>query len=55
VTPFGNCPALSINVTTPEMMHVWVVENPQGPFAEGLDAAWVREYHEEHGQPVAAM
>ena len=37
VTPFGICPALSVNVTTPEMMHVWVVDNPGGAFAEGLD------------------
>ncbi len=55
VTPFGNCPALSLNVTTPEMMHVWVVDNPQGPFAEGLDGPWVREYHAQHGQPVGAV
>jgi hypothetical protein len=53
VSPFGTCPALSINVTTPEMMHVWVVENPSGWFAEGLDADWVRDYHARHGQAVA--
>lgn len=51
VTPFGNCPALSLNVTTPEMMHVWVVEDaPGGAFAEGLDQQWVRAYHAEHGR-----
>lgn len=44
VSPFGTCPALSVNVTSPEMMHVWIVENPAGPFAEGLDAKWVRAY-----------
>jgi hypothetical protein len=51
VTPFGNCPALSVNVTSPEMMHVWVVNNPGGPFAEGLDEGWVRAYHAAHGRP----
>ena len=54
VSPFGNCPALSVNLTTPEMMHVWVVDNPDGPFAEGLDKEWVRAYHAEHGVPVEA-
>jgi hypothetical protein len=52
VSPFGSCPALSLNLTTPEMMHVWIVENPTGPFAEGLDAQWVRDYHAEHSLPV---
>jgi hypothetical protein len=51
VSPFGGCPALSINLTTPEMMHVWIVDNPVGPFAEGLDKQWVRAYHAEHGLP----
>jgi hypothetical protein len=51
VSPFGSCPALSINLTTPEMMHVWVVDNPGGAFAEGLDKEWVRAYHSEHGLP----
>jgi hypothetical protein len=52
VTPFGSCPALSLNLTTPEMMHVWVVDAPAGAFAEGLDAAWVRAYHADHGLPI---
>jgi hypothetical protein len=52
VSPFGTCPALSVNVTVPEMMHVWVVDNPQGAFAEGLDEAWVRAYHATHGRPT---
>ncbi len=49
VTPFGSCPALSVNVTSPEMMHVWVVDPPAGAFAEGLDEKWVRAYHAKHG------
>jgi len=48
VTPFGTCPALSVNITSPEMMHVWIVENPGGPFAEGLDAKWVLAYLASH-------
>jgi len=52
VSPFGGCPALSVSVLTPEMMHVWVVANPSGPFAEGLDETWVRAYHAEHGRPA---
>lgn len=54
VSPFGGCPALSVNLTTPEMMHVWVVANPGGWFAEGLDRAWVRGYHAAHGTAYAS-
>jgi hypothetical protein len=52
VSPFAGCPALSVNLTSPEMMHVWVVDNPAGPYAEGLDEAWVRRYHAAHGRPI---
>lgn len=51
VTPFGNCPAFSVTAGTAEMMHVWVVDNPGGPFAESLDAAWVREHNDRDGLP----
>lgn len=51
VTPFGNCPAFSVTAGTAEMMHVWVVDNPGGPYAEGLDAAWVREHNDRNGLP----
>ena len=50
-SPFGGCPALSINLTAREMMHVWTVDGPGGPYAEGLDEAWVRAYHATHGRP----
>jgi hypothetical protein len=53
VSPFGNCPGLSLALTSPEMMHVWIVDNPNGPFAEGLDATWERAYNAEHGLPFA--
>ena len=36
VTPFGTCPFLTAEVTLPEMMHVWVVDSPAGPFADSL-------------------
>jgi hypothetical protein len=29
----GSCPSGSFNVGTPPMLHVWVVPNPDGPFA----------------------
>jgi hypothetical protein len=53
VTPFGTCPALAVDATIAEMMHVWVVDNPAGPFAEGLDETWVRAYHAVHGLPYS--
>ncbi len=52
VSPFGGCPAFSVSAMSPEMMHVWVVDNPGGAFAESLDEKWVRGYHAEHGRPI---
>jgi len=54
VDAFGTCPALSVSITTPEMMHVWVVDSPAGWFAEGLDKEWVRAFHAAHGLPFTA-
>ncbi|HEY0641658.1 MAG TPA: hypothetical protein VGD67_28865, partial [Pseudonocardiaceae bacterium] len=51
VSPFGGCPAFSVAVLSPEMLHVWVVDNPGGPYAESLPPDWVREYHTTHGRP----
>jgi hypothetical protein len=51
VSPFGSCPVLSLNLTSPEMMHVWIVDPPNGSFAEGLDATWERAYNAAHGLP----
>jgi hypothetical protein len=36
VTPYGTCPFLTAEVTLPEMIHVWVVDSPAGPFADSL-------------------
>jgi hypothetical protein len=33
----GNCPAGSFNSGTPEMLHVWVVNNPNGPFSTDMN------------------
>lgn len=49
-SPYGGCPALSVQATIPEMMHVWTVDNPRGAYAEGLDEQWVRAYHADHGR-----
>jgi hypothetical protein len=49
VTPYGGCPTLSVQITIPEMMHVWIVDPPGGPFAEGVDKEWALGYHRQHG------
>jgi hypothetical protein len=33
----GTCPRGSSNQSTPEMLHVWVVDNPNGPFDADMD------------------
>ncbi len=48
VTPFGNCPPLSVGLVLPEMMHVWTVDTPRGPFVEELDAATIARIRAEH-------
>ncbi|GAA4252053.1 hypothetical protein [Dactylosporangium darangshiense] len=41
VSPFGGCPGLTVAVTAAEMIHVWVVDPPGGPYAEQLSDKWV--------------
>ncbi|MGI5177281.1 hypothetical protein ACQEVZ_13190 [Dactylosporangium sp. CA-152071] len=41
VSPFGSCPGLTFATTLPEMIHVWTVDPPGGPYADHLDDAWV--------------
>ena len=37
-TPFWTCPLGSTSITTPPMLHVWIIDNgTQGPFAADLD------------------
>ena len=33
----GSCPQGSTNRTTPEMLHVWLIDNPNGPFASDME------------------
>jgi hypothetical protein len=43
LSPFGACPAGSVNVVTPEMMHVWLLDGmPGGPYAEELDKEYLK-------------
>ena len=37
--PRQTCPPGSINQRTPEMLHVWLVDNPAGPFAAEMEPA----------------
>jgi hypothetical protein len=53
VTPYGNCPFLTAQLTIGEMMHVWVVDNPAGPFADGLAPAYARQILARDGRPTA--
>src|SRR6266508_2042814 len=32
----GSCPRGSTNKTTPLMLHVWLIDNPEGPFASTM-------------------
>jgi len=43
-TPFWTCPVGSTSITTPPMLHVWIVDNGKnGPFAADLDKTVQRE------------
>lgn len=33
----GSCPRGSTTHTTPQMLHVWLIDNPDGPFASDMD------------------
>jgi hypothetical protein len=33
----GSCPKGSVNRDTPQMLHVWTVDNPDGPFSEDMN------------------
>ena len=37
MTPTATCPLGAIDVTAPPMLHVWIVDNPSGPFAIDID------------------
>lgn len=43
-TPFWTCPVGSTSITTPPMLHVWVIDNgKEGPFAADLDKTVQKE------------
>jgi hypothetical protein len=44
VTPFGNCPFGAANVVLPEMMHVWIVDNPTGQVGDRLDPSVLKSH-----------
>jgi hypothetical protein len=37
MTPFAVCPFGAIDISVPPMLHVWIVDNPSGPFAVDID------------------
>jgi hypothetical protein len=49
VNAFGTCPTFSVKVAIPLMMHVWVVDNPGGPYVDGVPDSWTRPFNQAHG------
>jgi len=43
MTPFAICPIGAIDVSVPPMLHVWIVDNPGGPFAVDIDSSVVNQ------------
>ncbi|MDQ6719913.1 MAG: hypothetical protein M3003_03865 [Candidatus Dormibacteraeota bacterium] len=41
MNPFATCPLGAIDLSAPPMLHVWIVNNPGGPFAVDIDPAAV--------------
>jgi hypothetical protein len=52
VSPFGGCPYTAYALTIPEMMHLWTVDPPGGPYVDHLGDAWVRSQLAISGLPV---
>jgi hypothetical protein len=51
VDAYGGCPPFALQVAVPLMMHVWVVDNPGGPYADGVPDTWTRAFNRAHGVP----
>jgi len=49
VDSYGGCPTLSVTITSAPMMHVWVVDDPGGPFADSAPERWTRPFNLAHG------
>ncbi len=43
MTPTATCPIGSIDISVPPMLHVWIVDNPSGPFAVDIDSKVVNQ------------
>jgi len=41
MTPYATCPVGAVDITVPAMLHVWIVDNPTGPFAVDIDPSVV--------------
>ncbi|HEY1420241.1 MAG TPA: hypothetical protein VGG90_05975 [Candidatus Dormibacteraeota bacterium] len=41
MTPTATCPLGAIDISTTPMLHVWIVDNPSGPFAIDIDGRLV--------------
>lgn len=53
VDAYGTCPLFSVHLTVGEMMHVWVIDHPGGPFDDDSPDAWIRAYNLAHGEPFS--
>ncbi len=42
LTPTATCPIGAISMSAPPMLHVWIVDNPGGPFAVDIDPQVVK-------------
>jgi hypothetical protein len=42
MTPTSTCPLGAIDISAPPMLHVWIVDNPTGPFAVDIDPGVVK-------------
>ena len=42
LTPTATCPLGAISISAPPMLHVWIVDNPTGPFAIDIDPQVVK-------------
>lgn len=43
MTPMSVCPLGAIDISAPAMLHVWIVDNPSGPFAVDIDSRVVKQ------------
>jgi hypothetical protein len=43
MTPTATCPIGAIDISASPMLHVWIVDNPGGPFAVDIDDKVVRQ------------